>query len=130
MVTSLSACDSGGEDVVLPGLWQGQVINNVTPTIQFTDLQNYHTYEVANNFCGSFAVGELVTLWYTPSHPTTIFVEQDTVLWLILGSGDVIFLLLGLAGVGLMIYVIFFMRTPAQAGNQQNVSPSSSDQKG
>src|SRR5262249_13636396 len=88
MVKSLSACDSGGEDVVLPSLGRGQRINNVTPTIQFSDLQNNHTYDVVNSFCGNYAVGELVTLWYAPSHPTSIFVEQDTILWLIFAIID------------------------------------------
>ncbi len=76
-VTSLAACPEGGAgDAALRSVPLVEIVDHVTPTIQFTDRQG-QTHVVRNGSCGSYGIGEQVTLWYVPDSPTTIFLEKE-----------------------------------------------------
>src|SRR5258708_1838433 len=78
------ACNATSPD---PGLMNGAFVlgslplvkieNNVLPTIQFTDRQG-HRYELRENYCGDYGVGEQVTVWYFPTTPTTFALTHGT----------------------------------------------------
>ncbi|HEY7357100.1 MAG TPA: DUF3592 domain-containing protein [Ktedonobacterales bacterium] len=83
VVQGIADCneDSGGDtggDAVLPSLPVVDIVDNVQPTVRFTDRQG-QTHEVVDSICGNYGIGEQVTLWYVPGHPTTFSLEQDTV---------------------------------------------------
>lgn len=54
-----------------------KIETNVLPTIEFTDRQG-HRYDVQENYCGDYGVGEQVTVWYLPANPTTFALAQET----------------------------------------------------
>jgi hypothetical protein len=78
------ACNATSPD---PGLINGgfvlrslalvKIENNVLPTIQFTDRQG-HRYELQENYCGDYGVGEQVAVWYLPTTPTTFALAHET----------------------------------------------------
>lgn len=81
-------CDTNIQDPNLdPGLNGGFVLGsllplakieqNVRPTLEFTDRQG-HRYDVQEDYCGDYGVGEQVTVWYLPAHPTTFALAQET----------------------------------------------------
>ncbi len=113
-VVSLADCpessDSGGV-VLLPTHALRPLDNNVEPTIQFTDI-NGQTDQVQYNVCGSYDIGETLSIWYVPSDPNSIFVTQDSTLFIII----TIFLGgLGLVSVLLLLWFggrfLFFLAT-------------------
>src|SRR5579862_1032105 len=71
---SLSDCNTDGGDVVLRSMHALDL--NVQPTIEFTDLQGQR-HDVVDTDCGSYGIGEQVVLWYLPSNPNSISLEQD-----------------------------------------------------
>jgi hypothetical protein len=77
VVQDISVCsDSGGGEVALRGVPLLSIQDNVQPTVQFTDRQG-QTHVVNDVICGSYGIGEQVTLWYLPSNPTTFSLEND-----------------------------------------------------
>lgn len=54
-----------------------KIEQNVLPTIEFTDRQG-HRYDLKENYCGDYGVGEQVTVWYLPATPTTFALAQET----------------------------------------------------
>ncbi len=54
-----------------------KIEQDVLPTIEFTDSHG-HRYDVQEDYCGDYGVGEQVTVWYLPAAPTTIALTQET----------------------------------------------------
>lgn len=54
-----------------------KIEQNVRPTIEFTDRQG-HRYDVQEDYCGDYGVGEQVTVWYLPANPTTFALAYET----------------------------------------------------
>ncbi len=100
-VVSLDVCeDSGGDMVLQPTHALKALEDNVQPTIRFTDQQG-QTHEVGYSFCGTYEVGETISLWYVPDDPESVFVPQDMLALIIL----TIFLG-GMGLVGLLLVLI------------------------
>jgi hypothetical protein len=100
-VVSLDVCqDSGGDMVLQPTHALKALEDNVKPTIRFTDQQG-HTHEVDYSFCGTYEVGETISLWYVPDDPGSVFVPGDMVPLII-----ATILLGGLAIVGLLLVLV------------------------
>lgn len=85
---SADACNATSPNPNDPGLMNGGLVlgslfpqvkieSNVLPTIEFTDRQG-HRYDVQENYCGDYGVGEQVTVWYLPAHPTVFALAQET----------------------------------------------------
>jgi hypothetical protein len=70
---------------------QASIEQNVLPTIEFTDRQGHH-YDLQEDYCGDYGVGEQVAVWYLPAAPTTFALAQDTDSTLM----DVVFPLVGM----------------------------------
>lgn len=129
-VVSISACpedNSGGDMVFHPGQALKPLDDNVEPTIRFTDLSG-HTDETQYNVCGTYDIGETLSIWYVPSDPGSIFVPQDMVLIIILA---IIFGIMGLIGLILLLWFgarfLFLLaaggRVAFQGGSPTNYSP-------
>jgi hypothetical protein len=81
-------CNTNAPDPNLdPGMSGGFVLGsllphmkieqNVLPTVEFTDRQG-HRYDVQEDYCGDYGVGEQVTVWYLPASPTTFALAYET----------------------------------------------------
>lgn len=97
-----------------------KIEQNVLPTIEFTDRQG-HRYDVKENYCGDYGVGEQVTVWYLPATPTTFALAYETDSTLL----DVYLPLIGmllslpflLGSVGLLIFGAVQSRRAASRGS-------------
>lgn len=121
VVTSISDCSDGG-DVALRSIPLVDIVDNVSPTVQFTDRQG-HRYVVDDGICGNYGIGEQVTLWYVPSSPTTYSLEGDTVTVTVLSS------VIGFFGLFSLLYLLLIggrflllAVAGARAAGQGNVS--------
>ena len=81
--------------------------DEVLPTIQFTDRQG-HQHLLRENYCGTYSVGQQVTVWYLPANPTTFALtyETDSTMIDIYGSltGMIVFLPCVLGSALLLIF--------------------------
>jgi hypothetical protein len=104
-VVSVSDCpedDSGGDMVLHPTHTQIPFEDNVEPIIRFTDGQG-HTYDVAYNVCGTYAVGESLAIWYVPADPNSIFVPKDMGLIIFF---TFMFGIMGLVGLVMLLWFV------------------------
>ncbi len=100
-VVSVSDCtDDDSGDTVLHAMVAYD--DNVEPTIQFTDIYG-HTDQEQYDICGSYDVGETLTIWYVPSDPSSIFVPADTTSLLFLSIA------LGTLGAVSLLLLLFFV---------------------
>ncbi len=127
-VQGLAVCqsddDSGGDDVALLGVSQVDFADNVQPTIQFTDLKG-QSHSVVDLICGTYGVGEQVTLWYSPNNPNAFAVDQDTI-WNALFSalGALLVLVALWALLASLRRFLFRPVTVPQAANRGQVYPA------
>ncbi len=89
IVRSVKPCPENNSDVALRSIPFVEIVDHVQPTVQFTDRQG-QTHEVVDLICGSYGVGEQVTLWYLPNNPNSISLERDTNTVVIFGIVDVV----------------------------------------
>jgi len=75
--TNIQDPDLNGGFVLGSLLPLAKIEQNVRPTLEFTDRQG-HRYDVQEDYCGDYGVGEQVTVWYLPAHPTTFALAQET----------------------------------------------------
>lgn len=106
---------------------RGKIEQDVLPTIEFTDRQG-HRYDLKENYCGDYGVGEQVTVWYLPATPTTFALAHETDSTLL----DVYIPLIGmlislpflLGSLGLLIFGAVKSRRAASRGNVALVDSS------
>lgn len=104
-ISDCSSSDSGGGGVVLRSIPLVAIQDNVQPTIQFTDRQG-HTYVVDDHICGSYGIGEQVTLWYLPSNPSSISLPDDLGTLVVFSVIDAL-----VAGIALLFVLWFVVRS-------------------
>ena len=80
-VVSISDCpsssdSSGGDAVARPFQPTVNLSSDVEPTIRFTD-QRGQQHEASISTCGTYGVGEILTLWYLPDDPQTIATQDE-----------------------------------------------------
>lgn len=85
---SADACNATSPNPNDPSLMNGgfalgslfphvKIESNVLPTIEFTDRQG-HRYDMREDYCGDYGVGEQVTVWYLPTNPPVFALTQET----------------------------------------------------
>jgi hypothetical protein len=84
-----------GGNLALAQLPRLAVQTDVLPTVQFTDRQG-HSHELQETFCGTYGVGQQVTVYYLPNDPTTFSLAQDTDAQVVPMYGSIIGMLLSL----------------------------------
>lgn len=76
---------------------------DVTPTLQFTDRRG-RGFRVTDNVCGEYAVGEQVTVWYIPSNPHVVTLQDDDLTLVVLSLLTTLFGLAALVLVGWFLF--------------------------
>lgn len=130
---SADACNATSPNPNDPGLMNGGLVlgslfphgkieSNVLPTIEFTDRQG-HRYDVREDYCGDYGIGEQVTVWYLPTTPTVFALAQETDSTLMDVSLPLIGMLLSLAlFLGSVVLLIIGAVRRRRVARSENVS--------